>query len=157
MTCHELDERIEALAAGDETPTDQVRAHLDGCVRCQAALAQARQIERLLAARPVQAPPARFTEAVAAHVRRERWESEQALDRWFNVIVAACVLLAAAGLWLLANVSGMAAVGADAGRLMREGAGIAAERLARDLPTYVAATGILLSSVAIWWWAERSY
>jgi hypothetical protein len=156
MTCHEMDDRIEALAAGDEPMTEQVRAHLDGCVRCQAALARAQQIERLLAARPLQAPPPRFTEAVAAHVRRERWESEQALDRWFNVIVAACVLLAAAGLWLLANVSGMAAVGADAGRLMREGAGIAAERLARDLPTYVAATGILLTTVAIWLWAERT-
>lgn len=156
MTCPEMDDRIEALAAGDEAMTEPIRDHLDGCVRCQAALARAQQIERLLAGRPLEAPPPRFTEAVAAHVRRERWESEQSLDRWFNVIVAACVLLAAAGLWLLANISGMAAVGADAGRLMREGAGAAAERLARDLPTYVAATAILLSTVAIWWWAERT-
>lgn len=156
MTCHEMDDRIEALAAGDDPHTEETRAHLDGCVRCQAALARALQIEHLLAARPVQAAPPRFAAAVSAHMRRERWQSEQALDRWFNLIVAACVVLAAAGLWLLANVSGMAAVGADAGRLIREGAGIAAERLSRDLPTYVAATGILLSTIAIWWWAEQS-
>jgi predicted anti-sigma-YlaC factor YlaD len=156
MTCREMDDRIESLAAGDEAQTDETRAHLEDCVRCQAAFARAQQIERFLAARPVPAPPPRFTEAIAAHVRRERWESEQSLDRWFNLMVAACALLAAAGLWLLANVSGMAAVGADAGRLMRDGAGIAADRLARDLPTYVAATGILLSTIAIWLWAERT-
>ncbi|MGH9330247.1 MAG: hypothetical protein ACRD09_07390, partial [Vicinamibacterales bacterium] len=115
MTCDEMDDRIEALAAGDDPHTEQTRAHLDGCVRCQAALARAHQIERLLAARPVEAAPPRFAAAVAAHVRRERWQSEQSLDRWFNVIVAACALLAAAGLWLLANASGMAAVGTDAG------------------------------------------
>jgi anti-sigma factor RsiW len=154
MTCQEMDDRIEALAAGDEPHTDETRAHLEGCVRCQAALARAQQIERVLAGRPTQAAPPQFAQAIAARVRRERWQSEQALDRWFNVIVVACVLLLAAGLWMLANVSGMAAVGADAGRLMREGAGLAAERLARDLPTYAAAMGILLSTIAIWWWAE---
>jgi hypothetical protein len=154
MTCHEMDDRIEALAAGDEPQTDETRAHLEGCVRCQAALARAHQIERLLAGRPAQAAPPQFAQAVAAHVRRERWQSEQSLDRWFNMIVVACVLLLAGGLWLLANVTGMAAVGADAGRLISQGAGLAAQRLARDLPTYVAATGILLSTIAIWWWAE---
>jgi hypothetical protein len=156
MTCQQMDERIEALAAGDEQHTADTRAHLDGCVRCQAALARAQQIERLLAARPVHAAPPRFAEAIAAQVRQKRWESEQALDRWFNLIVVACALMAAVGLWLLANISGVAAVGADTGRLMREGAGLAAARLARDLPTYVAATGILLSTVAIWLWAERT-
>jgi hypothetical protein len=156
MTCQQLDERIEALAAGDEPHTEETSAHLDGCVRCQAALARAQQIERLLAAQPVHAAPPRFAEMIAAHVRRERWESEQALDRWFNLIVVACALLAAGGLWLLANLSGVAAVGADAGRLMREGAELAAGRLARDLPTYIAATGILLSTIAVWLWAERA-
>jgi hypothetical protein len=156
MTCREMDDRIEALAAGDEPHTDATRTHLDGCVRCQAALARAQQIERLLAARPVHAAPPRFAEALAAHLRRERWESEQSIDRWFNVIVAACAVLAAGGLWLLANISGATAIGADAGRLMREGAGLALERLAQNLPTYVAATGILLSTIAIWLWAERA-
>lgn len=156
MTCQQMDERIEALAAGDEPYTGETRAHLDDCVRCQAALARAQQIERLLAARPVLAAPPRFAEMIAAHVRRKRWESEQSLDRWFNLIVVACALMVAAGLWLLANVSGVAAVGADAGRLMREGATLAAARLAGDLPTYVAATGILLSTIAIWLWAERT-
>ena len=51
---------------------------------------------------------------------------------------------------------GVAAVGADAGRLMREGLGLAAGRLAQDLPTYIAATGILLSTIAVWLWAERA-
>jgi hypothetical protein len=104
----------------------------------------------------VHAAPPRFAEAIAAQVRQKRWESEQALDRWFNLIVVACALMAAVGLWLLANISGVAAVGADTGRLMRDGAELAVARLARDLPTYVAATGILLSTVAIWLWAERA-
>jgi anti-sigma factor RsiW len=156
MTCRDLDDRIEALAAGDEPQSTETRAHLDGCVRCQAAFARAVQIERLLAARPAPPAPPRFATAVSANLRRERWESEQSLDRWFNLIVAASVVLAAGGLLLLANVSGMAAVGAETGRILREGMGVAAARLAADLPTYIVATGIVFTTVAIWWWAEEN-
>jgi anti-sigma factor RsiW len=155
MTCQELDDRLEALAAGDEPETHEAHAHLEGCVRCQAAFARARQIDRLLAARPAPAAPPRFHTAVLARVRRERWQSEQSIDRWFNLAVATSALLVVAGVWLLANVSGVAAVSGDAGRLVREAAAIAVARLAENLPTYVAATGVLLSTVALWWWAEQ--
>lgn len=155
MTCEELDDRIEALTGGDAPHTAATRAHLAECPRCQAAFARARQIEEWLAADPAPPAPARFTGDVLARLRRERWQSEQALDRWFNVTIAAAVVLVVMAIALLANVSGMAAVSADVARLMREGSSLAAARLAANLPTYAVGTGLLASTFAVWWWAER--
>lgn len=76
MTCQDVLNRIEALAAGDEAATPEVRAHLEGCLSCAAALATARHIEDALASRPAPPAPARFTTAVVARVHQERWRSE---------------------------------------------------------------------------------
>ncbi|HEX2442660.1 MAG TPA: hypothetical protein VHJ77_01850 [Vicinamibacterales bacterium] len=156
MTCQEFEDRIDALASGDEVQTHETRAHLETCHRCQAAFARAVQVEQFLASRPAPAAPPRFTPRVSIAVRHATWESEQSLDRWFNVAVAASILLAACGVWLLANVSGMAAVGADAGRLLRDGAALAAERFGGNVAVYFGATLVLLFSVAVWSWAEQN-
>jgi anti-sigma factor RsiW len=156
MTCQEFDERIDALAAGDEVQTPETRAHLETCHRCQAAFARAVQIEQTLASRPAPPAPPSFTSRVTSAVRHANWESEQSLDRWFNVAVAVSILLAACGVWLLANVSGMAAVGADAGRLLRDGATLAADRFGGNVAAYFGATLVLLFSVAVWSWAEQN-
>jgi anti-sigma factor RsiW len=156
MTCQQFEDRIDALASGDEVQTGETRAHLESCHRCQAAFARAVQIEQLLASRPSPSAPPGFTSRVTAAVRHASWESEQSLDRWFNVAVAVSILLAACGVWLLANVSGMAAVGADAGRLLRDGATLAAERFGGNAAVYFGATLVLLFSVAVWSWAEQN-
>jgi anti-sigma factor RsiW len=156
MTCQPFEDRIEPFASGDEVQTGETRAHLESCHRCQAAFARAVQIEQALASRPAPPAPPGFTARVAAAVRHASWESEQSLDRWFNVAVAVSILLAACGVWLLANVSGMAAVGADAGRLLRVGAALAAERFGGNVAVYFGATLVLLFSVAIWSWAEQN-
>lgn len=155
MTCQELDDRIEALASGDAPQTPATQAHLAECLRCQAAFARARRIERWLADPAPPQAPSRFTADVLARVRRERWQSEQALDRWFNLTIAAGVLLVVTAVALLTNVSGLAAVTADVARVMRDGTSVMADRLAADLPTYAVATGLLTSTIAVWWWAER--
>jgi anti-sigma factor RsiW len=155
MTCQELDDRIEALASEDVPQTPATQAHLAECLRCQAAFARARRLEQWLVARPAPPAPPRFTADVLARVRRERWQSEQALDRWFNLTIAAASLLVVMAVALLANVSGIAAVSADVARVMRDGMSLVAARFAADLPTYAIASGLLLSTIAVWWLAEQ--
>ena len=87
MTCREVQESIEAIAAGDEPATGAFRAHVETCARCAAALATARRIEESLAARPAPAAPARFAATVVARIRREHWRAEQQVDRMFNIAV----------------------------------------------------------------------
>jgi anti-sigma factor RsiW len=155
MTCRELEDRIEPLAAGDEPQTAETQAHLAGCVRCQSAFARARQIEEWLSSPPQLPAPQGFTSDVLARVRRDRWQSEQALDRWFNLTIAAAALLVVMAIALLANVSGLAAVTADVARVMRDASSLMAGRVTSDFPTYAVATGLLLTTVALWWWAEQ--
>ena len=63
MTCRDVDDQIEAIVSGEEA-SEAVRAHVEGCVRCAAALATARRIDLAIAARPVSRAPAEFTTAV---------------------------------------------------------------------------------------------
>ncbi|HSM91699.1 MAG TPA: hypothetical protein VLT47_02370 [Anaeromyxobacteraceae bacterium] len=56
MTCADVLDVVDALASGDFEAGAEVRRHLETCARCAAALATARRIEVMIAARP--APPA---------------------------------------------------------------------------------------------------
>jgi len=160
MTCQEMDERIEAIAAGDEPEGAAFLAHLDACPRCGAALARARAIEDALAERPVPVAPPRFAAAVASRIRREYWRSEQQVDRMFNVAVAAGLIAIAGGTLALVNLSavtdavsaGLAALNA----LAAEQAGAVATQAAPAFSTYLLGGGFLVTAVLVWSWAERS-
>ncbi len=52
MTCSQVLELVEAIASGDAAVDDVVRDHLETCPRCASALAAARRLEAMLAARP---------------------------------------------------------------------------------------------------------
>ncbi len=96
------------------TPDGRVAEHLTTCPNCAAALVSARALERMLRVRSIPKPPAQFTTRTLARVRRARWRSEQFLDVGFNVAIAAVVLTVIAGVWILLNRSGLAAVSNDA-------------------------------------------
>ena len=107
MDCRHVLELVEALASGDEPVTDAVRAHLESCPSCAAALASASRIEALLSAREAPPPPARFTASVLQRLRRERWTAEQRVDRLFNAAIVFGFAVIVAGIGALMNLSGL--------------------------------------------------
>lgn len=155
MTCQDVLNRIEALAAGDEAATPEVRAHLEGCLSCAAALATARHIEDALASRPAPPAPARFTTAVVARVHQERWRSEEHVDRLFNVALVVGVLLVIGGVAALFNVNALASGVAGGLTLLNRATGELIVRAAPAFRTYVIAVAFLATALLVWWWAER--
>jgi hypothetical protein len=159
MICREADERIEAVAAGDEPAGVAFRSHVEGCPRCTAALARARALERALAARPAVDAPPRFAAAVAARVRHEHWRSEQRVDRMFNVAVAAGFIAIVAGTLALVNLSAVAqGFGAGLSALFALAAEAQSTPAAKvpALSVYLLAGAFLVTTLLVWSWAERS-
>lgn len=154
MTCANVDDLIEAIAAREIEPEAATRIHLEGCARCAAALAFAREIEAALA-QPVPAAPAHFTRAVMGRVRRDRWRREQRLDMVFNVSIAAGLGLVVAGVWMLMNLSGLAVVTGEASRVVTAASAAVFAEAASAAPTYALAMLMLVMAVWIWAWAER--
>jgi len=157
MTCHEVDDRIEAIVAGEETATDAFRAHVESCLRCASALAVARRVEEALAARPAPAAPARFTAAVSARLRSERWRSEQQVDRMFNIAVTVGLVAIVGGLAALFNLGGVMAAAGAAGQGLVGLGERAATQAAPGLSTYALAGGLLATTLVAWWFAERRF
>ena len=155
LTCDDVVELLEPIAAGELEVDTSTRMHLESCPRCSSALASARRIEAALAAREAPAAPARFTNTVLGRIRTERWRSEQHVDRLFNVAIVVSLLLVAGGLTALFNVD---AVLSGAGAFWRVLAAASADALVRAaprLPIYIAAAGLFVSALVMWWWAEQ--
>jgi anti-sigma factor RsiW len=155
VTCRDVLHLVEAIAAGDLEVDDSVRAHLESCPRCASELASARRLEMLLQARTPAEPPARFASMVLARIRNDRWQSEQRVDRIFNVAIALAVLLVAGSIAGMTNVAGV--LGAAAW-VWETGSALSAQMVEEALPvllTYVGAAGLLMSALAMWWWADR--
>jgi anti-sigma factor RsiW len=154
MTCPEVDDRIEAVVSGDEAATEAFRAHVESCPRCAAAVAAARQIDQLLASTTRVRAPANFSSIVLTRVRRDRWRSEQQIDRLFNAGLAAGVLLIVAGVVALMNLSGITSLFSTGARAVNEIAGRLVAQSAPTLPTLMA-VAFLATAAFVWWWAER--
>ena len=155
MTCRDVLDLVEPIAAGDQNVQPSVRAHVESCPRCASALASARRIELALAAHEPPGAPVRFTPTVLARIRRERWRTEQNVDRLFNVAVAAALILVAGGVLALLNLSGVMAAGRLGWSVLTTITGEAVAHAVPFVATYVAAAGLLASALGMWWWAER--
>lgn len=155
MFCDEVLETIELIAADELTPSGRVAEHLASCSGCARALATARQVDALLRSRMTPAPPANFTSRVMSRMRRARWRSEQLLDWGFNIALVTAGVLVVAGLWTVMRQSGLATVSNDAVQMLGPGMVLLAHRISPALPLYTAATALLGTALAIWWWAER--
>jgi hypothetical protein len=157
MTCQELDDLIEPLAAGDVALTASIQAHLDACAPCREALSLARAIERHLSAQPAPSVPDGFVPHVLARMRRDRWQSERHLDLAFNAVLALAILVALGGLYAILTVSGLGVVAADLGRVFVGGFSDAVRLALPQVRLYTAATLLAASCFALWWWAERGF
>ena len=157
MTCDEVQDLIEAVAAGDEAPGPGFEAHVAGCGKCAAALASARRIERALAAHlPAASAPMQFSRDVIAAVRRERWRYEQHVDRAFNLSIGlgvAIVVLAAVSLLNLTNVTRILLAAFET--LAEAGRQPTSLTSAGSVPTVAWTTAVFATAIGIWWWAER--
>lgn len=150
--CADIVERLEAIASGDETISDLVVRHLDGCAACRVTLAAAESIERALRAIPAVEAPAGFPDRVAARLRNERWHAEERFDRVFNLTLVAALALLAAGTAALLNLSGLGGLLVDAARLTTGGVTLPAHGSQRLAMTSVL---LVLTAVSGWWWATR--
>jgi anti-sigma factor RsiW len=155
MHCREVLELIEPIAAGDLLPDDEVRAHLQSCPQCAGVLASARRVETLLTGMDIPPAPTAFTSAVLQRIRRDKWRSEQNVDRLFNVSMVAAVLLVAGGLAALLNVDGVLSFSGSVLIFLKDSTRETARTAAPTVATYVAALGLLASALGMWWWADR--
>lgn len=157
MLCKDASELIEPLATGDLQLDGAAREHFETCPRCAGALATARRIEALLKSEEVPPAPAHFTAAVVQRIRGDRWRSEQQVDRLFNLVVAAALLLVVGGILALLNVETVFSLGAGAWTVAKESMLESMRSAVPTLASYVAAVGLLATAAAMWWWAERRW
>ena len=155
MFCDEALDSVEAVAAGDLAADGRVASHLATCPNCALALEGARQLEASLRRRAAPTAPAEFTSRTLARIRRARWRSDQFLDLGFNVAILLVVVSVVAGIWMLLNRTGIVSVSGDAVNVFGSGFVALARRVAPALPLYAGAAALLVSALAIWWWAER--
>jgi predicted anti-sigma-YlaC factor YlaD len=155
MSCDEMREAIEPIAAGDLTPDAAAEEHLASCADCRAALAQARELERLLQERPAPTAPPQFTSRALARIRREEWRRDQFLDAGFNVAIGSLLLAVTAALWLIIDQTGIVTVSSDVVDTIYMVGGMVVRRIAPAIPLYAAATALIVGAVGLWWWAER--
>ena len=156
MTCEAALDLVEPIAAGDLEADPAARAHFESCPQCASALATARRLEAALATRPAPAAPERFASSVLQRVRRDRWRAEQQVDRLFNVAMVVALVLVAGGILALMNLSGvMAAVSGTWSIVATLGSQVAREAVP-SMNTYIAAVGLLVSVLGMWWWADRT-
>ena len=155
MFCDEVLETIELIAAGELTASAPVAEHLASCNGCGAALAAARRVDALLRSRVAPAPPANFSSRVMNRLRLARWRGEQLLDWGFNIALVTAGVLVVLGLWIVMRQSGLVIVSSDAVQMFESGMTLLARRISPSLPLYGAATAVLGTALAIWWWAER--
>jgi len=155
MFCDEVLDAIEPIAAGELTPDGRIAAHLTSCPNCAAALDTARRLEQMLRTRSAPKAPAQFTTRTLTAVRRQRWRSEQFVDTGFNIALAVIAFGVIATIWILLNRSGLVNVGN--GALTEVGAAIrtVTPRVSRSVSLYAGAMALLVTGIAIWWWAER--
>ncbi len=155
MTCKDVADFIEPIAAGEIQPTSDVRAHLETCPSCAAALASARRLEAILASTAPPPVPDRFVASVLQRVRRERWRMEQNVDRLFNAAMIAALVIVAVGVFGLMNLSGVVAASDGAWATLQTLSSQLGQRMLPVVDTYIAAAGLLLTALGMWWWAER--
>ena len=155
MTCEDIVDDIEPIAAGDLAPRAEVSAHLATCAGCAAALDEARRLDGLLRARPAAPAPAQFTSRTMQLIRRASWRREQIVDWIFNAAMIAAALLTATGVWMAFRRSGLPAVSREAMDILGAGLTTMAQRMSPSLPLYAGATCVIAAALGVWWWAER--
>jgi hypothetical protein len=111
-------------------------------------------IERWMRERPSPSAPPHFRPAVMSRVRQERWRIERYWDLGFNLAVGVGVIFIAAGVFGLAHLSGLSAVGRDAIGLFADAVTTTAVQAAPTLPLYMGGFLLTAAAVGLWWFVE---
>lgn len=157
MTCDEFEPLIEAIADGTIELSPEQRAHLASCDRCAARLEQARAIEQLLTVRETATPPPSFTQQVMAHVGREQWQTERAIDLGFNLAMFVGVFVIVAGAVGAAWSLGLFSITIDVDAIAEIlGAANVSGRILSQVQTIGMAALLLTMALVLWWWAEAA-
>ncbi len=156
MRCEDVQDLIDALAAGDMTPDVEVTAHLQACTRCSTGLTRARQIDQALRAMPLPQVPDAFTATLLARGRSIRWKSEQRFDWWFNLAMATAFGSIAAGIWALLHLTGLAAVTVGTANFIGRSVPDLFEQAKPEITLYLTATALVAGALGVWWWFERT-
>ena len=155
MTCEQVEELIDAVAGGEIPATEAFSAHVQTCPPCAAGLAAATQLERALRAAPAISAPPRFTPAVLARIRKERWLADQQMDWVFNLTIAVAIAMIAIGSLALLNSGGVAAAIMSFSAMVAQA--VTEERSAQVQPplwAYVTVFVLMGTSLLVWGWAE---
>lgn len=157
MTCERAEDLIESIAVGDGPAPEDFRAHVESCARCAASLAAAIRLERALRAAPVPSPPSRFTHAVLARVRRERWRADQQVDWVFNIAMAIGITVIALGAVAMFNAGSVTAgIMSIAATVAEAATADPAEPPRPALWSYLLVCGLMATSLLVWRWAEKA-
>lgn len=152
--CTRVEAVVDEVVAGGPWPGD-LAGHVETCAGCQARVALARRIEDLLATWPAESPPPGFAARVAAMARREAWAQDVVVDWGFNVAIAACVAVIAAGvvggLWMMSS----ALPATESSRVAADLLTAVAVRARAQASIAVTAMALLATAVGGWWWAEQ--
>lgn len=152
--CARVEAVVDEMAAGLEA-APELSGHVAGCAGCQARLALARRIDRVLADWPVATPPAHFAAEVARQARHDVWRQEVVVDWGFNIALTASLAFIVAGaaafLWLL----GAMADPVEASRLAARPLTALAGQVRGQGLVVGTATALLATTAAAWWWAEE--
>jgi hypothetical protein len=154
--CKDLEPLIEAIADGSHELSADDAAHAASCARCQAAIERARAIDSWLQMREVAAPPAAFTAAVMAHIGREKWQSERAIDLGFNLAMAAGIAVMLAGAAGLAWSLGFLNITIDLDALRAALDTEVTGRVLSQVQTIAMSAVLLTMALVLWWWAEAA-
>lgn len=154
MRCEQAEPFIEAAAVGEAVP-EAVAVHVSSCAGCAARLALAQRVEIALATRAVPVPPATFTNAVMARMRRDRWRAEQVVDFSFNLALGIGVLIIAAGVVGVAWRSGVMQISGEMSTVLLPAVRTAVTRALADTRLIMLATLLVTTAFGLWWWAEE--
>lgn len=156
MSCVDAQTAIERLVDGAAPGDDPVASHVEGCARCSASLAFARRLDRLLTEEPTPAAPPELLPAVLVRVSRERWRSDQVIDRWFTFALVAGLLLSVGGLIALFNLAGLTRVVLEVVEVLSTGLPQVRGQIA-VLLNYAAALAVVLTAYGVWWWTDGRF
>lgn len=156
IDCNDLDPVIEAIADGSHELSANDAAHAASCARCRAAVERARAIDSWLQMREAAAPPAAFTVAVMAHIGREEWHSERAIDLGFNLAMAAGIAVMLGGAAGLAWSLGFFDITIDREALRAALGTEVTGRVLSQVQTIALSAVLLTMALVLWWWAEAA-